>query len=126
MGINKMAFNIFTSAELKPYQTEWQEVTKREFNSDEINSIYSASVMPSKYGKSVCFFLNDKKTKFFIPVEPSADVCIGDILDMKDLELVHLKYVGDKPEEQKSLEINRIRVKDSTNKVLDFNNPFGI
>lgn len=111
---------------IKIYKADWEEVSKRRFEESECNAISEATVVASKYGKSVCFNIIGKG-KGFIPLEPLAKAEIGDKLNPAELELVNLKYVGDNAEQAKKY-IMRIRIpeKEETVEVVDFNNPFGL
>lgn len=111
---------------IKIYKSEWQEVNCRSFEEAECQKISEARVVASKYGKSVCLTIIGKG-KGFIPLEPIANVEIGDILDPKELQLVNLKYVGDNLQQVKK-DILRIRVpeKNESVDIVSFDNPFGI
>lgn len=107
---------------VKLYASEWTEVNNRKFTNEECEAVKGATVVASQYGKSVCFmFINGKK---YIPLEPTADVAIGDTLNMSDLKIVALKYTGTNTS-QKVTNILRIRV-DKQEKEVTFDNPFGI
>ena len=111
---------------IKIYKSEWEEVNVRKFDSKECQAISEATVVASKYGKSVCFVIPGKG-KGFIPLEPIARAEIGDKLDPRDLELVNLKYIGDDPTQVKT-DIMRVRIpeKEEIISTIDFNNPFGV
>lgn len=109
---------------VKLYPSEWKETAKRKFTPEECDAVQACTVVPSKYGKSVCFVL--AKGKSFIPLEPSAIVSIGDNLDMHKLEIVSLNYVGT-DEDQTVTRILRIRVPNETPAAaVSFDNPFGV
>ena len=111
---------------VKIYKSEWEEVSSRKFDEAECNLITEATVVPSKYGKSVCFLI-PQKGKAFIPLEPISDANIGDKLDVHTLQLVNLKYVGNDIG-QKKTNIMRIRTAsaDTQVEVTNFDNPFGL
>jgi len=111
---------------IKIYKSEWQEVAARKFNQRECEQISEAIVVPSKYGKSVCFDIIGK-SKAFIPLEPIARAEIGDRLNPTEIELVNIKYVGDNPTQAKT-DILRIRVpeKEEIIDAVSFENPFGV
>ena len=112
--------SIFDSVQL--YASEWNEVNSRAFTEEEAKSVSTCAVVPSKYGKSVMFqFPNGKR---FIPLEPTANVTLGEILDIKNLILVALQYGGTDPDRQ-GKQILRIRIKEVTQS-MSFDNPFGI
>jgi hypothetical protein len=111
---------------IKIYKREWEEISTRKFDEKECEQISDVTVVASKYGKSVMFFIPGKG-KAFIPLEPLANAELGAKLDIHEIELVNLKYVGDDPNQTKK-NIMRIRVpeKSDTMDVVDFNNPFGV
>lgn len=112
---------IFDSVKL--YNSEWTEVNSRKFTSEECAAVQGVSVVASQYGKSACFmFTNGKR---FIPFEPTADVIIGDVLDIKDLVIVALHYIGTN-QNQKATDVLRIRVAKAEQSAVTFDNPFGI
>ena len=116
-----MAASIFDLVKL--YASEWTEVNHRKFTPDECKAVQGASVVPSQYGKSVCFlFVNGKR---YIPLEPTADVAVGDTLAVEKLEIVALKYTGTNTN-QKVTDILRIRIVKDEPAVATFDNPFGI
>lgn len=113
--------NIFDLVKL--YASEWTEVNSRKFTPEECKAVQGCSVVASQYGKSVCFmFVNGKR---YIPLEPTADVAIGDTLAVDKLEIVALKYSGTNAA-QKVTDILRIRVTKEEAPVATFDNPFGL
>lgn len=110
---------------MKSYKAEWKEVVAREFTAEEQKVVESATVVPSTYGKSVCFLLPGGIKKY-TPLEPIANCEIGDKLDMAKIKIVKLVYDGTNPE-QKTKEIFRIRLQEEISEVVtSFDNPFGI
>lgn len=108
---------------IKLYQSEWTEVNSRNFSPEECKAVQGCSVVASQYGKSVCFLFGNGKR--YIPLEPTANVVIGDILDITKLKLVSLQYSGSNPEQQIT-NIMRIRVENQISTEVSFDNPFGI
>lgn len=112
---------IFDSVRL--YNSEWTEVNSRKFTPEECAAVQNVTVVASQYGKSACFvFTNGKR---FIPLEPTADVCLGDVLDIRTLQVVALKYTGTN-DQQKTRDVLRIRVIKERQPEVTFDNPFGI
>lgn len=108
---------------VKLYASEWTEVNSRKFTPEECKAVQGCSVVPSQFGKSVCFlFVNGKR---YIPLEPTADVAIGDTLAIDTLEIVALTYSGTNVN-QKVRDILRIRIKKEDNSACTFANPFGL
>lgn len=110
---------------IKVYEKEWEEVNSRRFSDEEIARIHKAIVVIGEHGKSVRFY-SDKGSQF-ISLEPSsaAEVNIDDVLDMKAMTFVELRYVGNKPE-QKAKRCFKIRLNAASREVASFDNPFGI
>lgn len=105
------------------YQNEWTEVDSRKFTPEECKVVQGVNVVASKYGKSVCFmFANGKR---YIPLEPVANVAVGDILSTESLELVSLEYTGSNPS-QKVTKVLRIRIPKEESTATTFDNPFGL
>ena len=110
---------------MKSYKTEWKEVESRTFSKEEQAAVESATVVTSNYGKSVCFLLPGGIKKY-MPLEPVAEVNVGDTLDMSTVKIVHLTYEGTNPD-QKIKDIFRVRVKSEVPEaVVSFDNPFGL
>lgn len=86
-------FSIFS--ELKQYQTKWQEVSRRKFNSTELAAIKEAKVVPSQFGLSVQFMMVGCGMTF-IPLSEHSSAFPGDIVDMTKAELVTLSKPGEK------------------------------
>lgn len=108
---------------VKLYESEWTEVNSRKFTPEECKSVQGCSVVPSQYGKSVCFlFVNGKR---YIPLEPTATVAVGDTLAVDKLKIVALKYSGTNTQ-QKVTDILRIRIEEEEPAVATFDNPFGL
>lgn len=90
MGI--CAMNIFDS--MRKYAIGWTVTAERNFNADEINSVSSAVVVDSQYGKSVCFHLK-AGGQSFIPLSNTSEKSVGDAISLKDSKLVTLSRPGD-------------------------------
>lgn len=113
--------SVFDSVKL--YNSEWTEVNNRKFTPEECAAVQGVSVVASQYGKSACFlFTNGKR---FIPFEPTADVTIGDVLNIKDLIIVALHYTGTN-QNQKVTDVLRVRVVKEEQPAITFDNPFGL
>lgn len=109
---------------LKLYATEWRETNSRKFTPEECAKVLSCQVTNSNWGKSVMFtFVEGKR---YIPLEPTCNVNAGEVLDVKNIELVSLIYEGTDIT-RKDKTILRIRVNPSDNaEVVSFDNPFGL
>lgn len=109
---------------VKLYASEWVETKCRKFTPQECAAVIKATVVPSKFGKSVCFLFSNGKR--FIPLEPTAPVEVNDVLKMENLELINLNYVGTK-ESLIGAQVPRIRVHAEVEPpVITFDNPFGL
>ena len=84
--------NIFSS--LRLYAGKWSLKASRVFNQEELNTISSATVVPSQYGNSVCFMMvNGGKT--FIPLDQSSSLGVGETVDLSKAELLTLTKEGE-------------------------------
>ena len=67
----------------------------RPFNTEEIGMVSKAEVVPSQYGNSVCFFMNDGG-QTYIPLISTSSLNVGDSVDLKTAKLVTLCREGEK------------------------------
>ena len=66
----------------------------REFTSDEIAAVKSATVVDSQYGQSVCFLMvNGGQT--YIPLDQNSSKATGDEVDLTKASLVTLEKAGE-------------------------------
>ena len=85
-------FNVFSS--LRVYAQQWNLKNSRAFTSEEINSVNSAVVVDSQYGKSVCFHLKSGGQSF-IPLSQNSDLSVGDTVNLAEAKLLTLERHGD-------------------------------
>ena len=84
--------NIFSA--LRVYGGKWAVKATRTFSQEEIDAVDTASVVDSKYGMSVCFFMkSDGQT--FIPLSNTSSLGIGDTVDLTKAKLLTLKREGE-------------------------------
>ena len=113
--------NIFGG--LTIYAQKWEVKDEVALDAEDKALFSSARVVSSDFGKSVCFlFVNGKR---YIPLEPTADVAIGDTLAVDKLKIVALNYTGTNVN-QKVTSILRIRVEKDEPAEATFDNPFGL
>lgn len=74
----------------------WNVKSSRNFNEDEINSIQSAVVKASQFGKSVCFTMRNGGTKFIPLGRDSEHLSEGTQVNMKSAKLLILTKPGEK------------------------------
>lgn len=84
--------NIFSA--LKVYAGKWQVSNKRAFSDEEINAVDTAKVVPSKYGLSVCFMMKGGGMTY-IPLDQNSSLSEGDVINLKNAELITLHRDGD-------------------------------
>ena len=72
---------------------KWTITESRPFAPEEIAAVAKAEVVPSQYGKSVCFFMNSEK-QTYIPLSEQSKLAIGDELDLKTAKLITLSRKG--------------------------------
>lgn len=88
-----MEENVFGG--LQVYGENWQKLSERNFNATEIAQVRGNSVVDSKFGKSVCFFLK-KGGQTYIPIsQMGRDPEIGSSIDMATAKVVKLHREGD-------------------------------
>lgn len=91
--------NLFSS--IKAYGGKWAEKASRKFSAEEIALVTKAQVVESQYGNSACFFMANGTTTY-VPMSNDAKSEVGDIIDLKEAEIVTLEKDGEK-------DIQRIR-----------------
>jgi hypothetical protein len=84
--------NVF--AGLTKYADNWRVVSSREFNSEEIAAVKSASVVASQYGSSVCFIMK-AGGQTYIPLSRDSELAVGDTVDLSKAQLLTLHRDGD-------------------------------
>ena len=75
------------------YGGNWQEVSSRSFNADELNAVQKAEVVASEYGNSVCFFMV-AGGQTYIPLSNKSSLNPGDTVDLKSAKIVQLHRDG--------------------------------
>lgn len=91
--------NLFSS--LKVYGGKWNEKASRKFTQEELALVTKAQVVESQYGNSCCFFMKNGTT-MYVPMSSDAKSEVGDVVDLKEAEIVTLEKSGEK-------DIQRIR-----------------
>lgn len=91
--------NLFSG--LRVYGGKWAEKASRKFTQDELALVTRAQVVESQYGNSCCFFMANGTT-MYVPMSNDAKSEVGDIIDLKEAEIVTLEKAGEK-------DIQRIR-----------------
>lgn len=91
--------NLFSS--LKVYGGKWAEKSSRKFTEEELALVTKAQVVESQYGNSCCFFMANGST-MYVPMSNDAKSEVGDIIDLKEAEIITLEKSGEK-------DIQRIR-----------------
>lgn len=89
---NAMFENIFESQ--KDYGGGYQPILIREFTQKEIEDTISATVVPSRYGMSVCFFMRSGYKKY-IPVARDCACTVGTKVNLATSKLVILQKDDD-------------------------------
>lgn len=85
--------NLFSS--LKVYGGKWAEKSSRKFSQEELALVTKAQVVESQYGNSCCFFMANGTT-MYVPMSNDAKSEVGDIIDLKEAEIVTLERNGAK------------------------------
>lgn len=88
-----MSLNIFQT--LTQYGGKWSIKSRRAFTEEEKSCINAAVVVPTDYGKSVCFtMINGANT--YIPLSTMSSLNVGDNFDVNTGELLVLSKEGEK------------------------------
>jgi hypothetical protein len=74
-------------------ETCWIVTNSRPFNPEESAMVCRAEVVPSDYGKSVCFFMK-AGGQTYIPLSEQSKLEVGDELDLKTVRLITLSRKG--------------------------------
>lgn len=87
--------NVFGSIQV--YGESWQVTARRKFNDVELNAVRNTEVVPSKYGKSVCFFMKAGGTTYIPMSQQGVQLNEGESVDLTKCELLTLERTGDSP-----------------------------
>lgn len=90
-----MEENVNVFAGCTVYGEKWQVIASRNFNSNEIGSVRSNTVVSSQYGKSVCFFMIGGGQTYIPLGKESENIPLGSSIDMTKAKLVTLERTGD-------------------------------
>lgn len=83
--------NVFDS--LRSYAASWSVKSSRGFQSEEIQAVKKAEVVPSDFGNSVCFTMVSGAKKY-IPLDRDSTLSVGDSVDLSKVELLTLSREG--------------------------------
>lgn len=92
--------NIFST--LRTYAGKWRVKSSRAFTQEEIQTVESATVVPSQYGNSVCFMMVGGG-QTYIPLANDATVGVGESIDLTKAKLLTLEKGGES-------DINRVSI----------------
>lgn len=84
--------NIFSA--LRVYADKWGVKDSRDFTSEEIAAVDSATVVDSQYGQSVCFMMASGG-QTYIPLDNNSSKATGDTVDLTKAKLLTLSRAGD-------------------------------
>lgn len=84
--------NIFSA--LKVYADKWNVKHTRDFTSEEIAAVSSATVVDSQYGQSVCFMMVSGGQSY-IPLDNNSSKAVGDSVDLTKAKLLTLSKAGE-------------------------------
>ena len=80
---------------LRTYRGKWAVKSVEKLSADDINSVSSATVVPSEYGQSVCMTLKSGGQKFVPVSNTSRAVANGEHIDLNQANIVTLGRDGD-------------------------------
>lgn len=84
--------NIFSA--LRIYAGKWQVKDSRDFSTEEISAVESATVVDSQYGQSVCFMMKSGG-QTYIPLDQNSSKALGDSIDLSAAKLLTLSRQGE-------------------------------
>lgn len=84
--------NIF--AHLRVYAGKWSVKETRSFSPEELSWVITAVVVPSQYGNSVQFSLNNGGLTY-IPLDQNSNCSIGEVIDLTKAKLTTLSKSGE-------------------------------
>lgn len=73
---------------------DWILIESKDFSEAEINSVERAVVFPSKFGKTVCFYLKSG-CKTFIPLSDHSTLTCGETVDLRKAKLLRFRKKGE-------------------------------
>jgi len=79
---------------LREYAGKWSEKARRSFSIEEKAEVASATVVPSQFGSSVCFFMKAGGQKY-IPLSNDSTAQVGQSINLDNAELVTLQKAGE-------------------------------
>ena len=79
---------------LREYASKWSEKARRNFSDEEKAEVASATVVPSQYGSSVCFFMKAGGQKY-IPLSNTSKAEIGQSINLDNAQLITLGKAGE-------------------------------
>lgn len=82
-------------SELREYASKWSEKARRNFSDEEKAEVASATVVPSQFGSSVCFFMKAGGQKY-IPLSNTSKAEIGQSINLDNVQLITLGKAGEK------------------------------
>lgn len=79
---------------LREYASKWSEKGRRNFSDEEKAEVASATVVPSQFGSSVCFFMKAGGQKY-IPLSNTSKAEIGQSINLDNAQLITLGKAGE-------------------------------
>lgn len=79
---------------LREYASKWSEKARRNFSDEEKAEVASATVVPSQYGSSVCFFMKAGGQKY-IPLSNTSKAEVGQSINLDNAQLITLGKAGE-------------------------------
>lgn len=79
---------------LREYASKWNVKAKRAFSEEEKAEVASATVVPSQFGSSVCFFMKAGGQKY-IPLSNTSKAQVGQSINLDNAQLITLGKPGE-------------------------------
>ena len=84
------------------YAGKWSVKDVNKMSNDDIQMVSNATIVPSEYGLSVCFFMKTGG-QVYIPVSNDCNATVGQSVDLTKAEIITLEKPGES-------DIERVRV----------------
>lgn len=84
-------FNIVT----KEYDDGWNVIERRLFDDEEKACFKSCKIVPSEYGYSACFIMQNNRKRYIPLSRDSREVTVGETVDFNTAEILVLERNGE-------------------------------
>ena len=79
---------------LREYAGKWSVKERKAFSAEDKAEVVSATVVPSQYGSSVCFFMKSGGQKY-IPLSNTSKAQVGQSINLDNAQIITLGKSGE-------------------------------